>query len=230
MCNNYAPIQRRLLHDVYGVEPPSTDYPPETWPDYAAPIIQANQDGTNQGLIATFGMIPKSRIPPDGKKFDMSNARSETIREKRSFAGAWANGLFCLVPATSFYEPNYEGGAKSVRWRTWLKDEADFAIAGLWRTWPREVGAETFSFTMLTINSDKRPLMSGCQAEQGRGRRCQQPGYAQETPAARRGANAIHAGIVRQVRGGRVPGVAADPQGERRPHRLAAGTWAARSL
>ena len=160
MCNNYAPVQRQLLRDVYGVEPPALDYPPETWSDYAAPIIRANQDGKRQALIGTFGMIPKSRIQPGVKKFETTNARSETIREKRSFAGAWTNGLLCLVPAASFYEANYEDGAKSVRWQIWLKDEPDFAIAGLWRAWPREAGAEVFSFTMLTVNSDKHPLMN----------------------------------------------------------------------
>ena len=65
--------------------------------------------------------------------------------------------LLCLVPAASFYEPFYaEGQAKSVRWRIWLKDEPEFAIASLWRDWPD--GA--VSFTMLTINSDKHPLMN----------------------------------------------------------------------
>ncbi len=76
---------------------------------------------------------------------------------KRSFPGPWKKGQLCLVPATSFYEPFYaEGQSKSVRWRIWLKDEPEFAIAGLWRGWPD--GA--ISFTMLTINSDKHPLMN----------------------------------------------------------------------
>lgn len=83
-----------------------------------------------------------------------------SIREKRSFAGAWTNGLLSLAPAACFYEANYEDGAKSVRWRIWLKDEPDFAIAGLWRAWPREARAEVFSFAMRTVNSDKHPLMN----------------------------------------------------------------------
>lgn len=32
MCNSYVPIQAQLLRDVFGVTPPDTDYPPETWP------------------------------------------------------------------------------------------------------------------------------------------------------------------------------------------------------
>ena len=156
MCNNYIPVQANLLCDVYGVEPPPLDYPPETWPDYAAPIIMGNGDGARQALVGTFGMVPKTRIPPGVAKVDTTNARSETVGEKRSFSGPWRKGQLCLVPATSFYEPNYEAGPKSVRWRIWLKDEPEFAMSGLWRDWPD--GA--LSFTMLTINSDKHPLMN----------------------------------------------------------------------
>ncbi|WP_370564735.1 SOS response-associated peptidase family protein [Cupriavidus sp. UME77] len=93
-------------------------------------------------------------------KLDTTNARSETVGEKRSFSGPWKSGQFFLVPTTSFYEPNYESGPKSVRWKIWLKDEDKFAIAGLWRAWQGEAGGEVFSRAMLTINSDKHPLMS----------------------------------------------------------------------
>ncbi|MHA7680119.1 hypothetical protein [Cupriavidus sp. PET2-C1] len=84
---NYAPLQRQLLRDVFGVEPPPLDYPPETWPDYAAPIIVDNGDGARQAPTGTFGMVPKARIPPGVAKFDTTNARSETVDEKRSFSG-----------------------------------------------------------------------------------------------------------------------------------------------
>jgi hypothetical protein len=86
VCNNYAPVQRQLLRDVYGVEPPALDYPPETWPDYPAPIIVGNSDGSRQALVGTFDMVPKSRIPPGVYKFDTTNARLETVGEKRSLS------------------------------------------------------------------------------------------------------------------------------------------------
>jgi putative SOS response-associated peptidase YedK len=58
------------------------------------------------------------------------------------------------LPATGFYEPNWETG-KAVRWRIGLPDGEPFAIAGLWRTWPD--GA--VSFTMPTLNADSHLLM-----------------------------------------------------------------------
>ena len=61
MCNNYAPVQRQLLRDVYGVEPPPLEYPPETWPDYAAPLIVGNVDGSRQALVGTEEPYPAGR-------------------------------------------------------------------------------------------------------------------------------------------------------------------------
>ncbi|EYS89459.1 ATP synthase I [Cupriavidus sp. SK-4] len=156
MCTNYAPVQRQLLRDVFGVEPPPAEWKPETWPDYAAPIVRANGDGRRDSVLATFGFVPRSRIPQGVRPFDTMNARSETVGEKRSFSGPWKKGQLCLVPATAVYEPNYEAGPKSTRYRIRLPDEPAFGIAGLWRDWPDG----TYSFTMLTVNADKHPVMS----------------------------------------------------------------------
>lgn len=155
MCNNYRPTQKQLLRDVYGVVPPSLDWKPETWPDYQAPIIRADAEGQRDCVLANFGMVPKDRIPPGVKRFDTTNARSETIGERRTFSGPWKAGQLCLVPMESFYEPNYEHGPKSVRYRIWLKGEPTFAIAGLWRDWPDGM----FSLTMLTVNAGQHPVM-----------------------------------------------------------------------
>lgn len=156
MCTNYAPAQRQLLRDVFGVEPPAADWKPETWPDYAAPIVRANGDGQSESVLATFGLIPRKRIPEGVRPFDTMNARSETVGEKRSFSGAWKKGALALIPATAVFEPNYEADPKkSTRYKIWLKDEPAFGIAGLWRDWPDG----EISFTMLTVNADQHPLM-----------------------------------------------------------------------
>lgn len=155
MCNNYIPVQAQLLRDVYGVEPPAEAYPPETWPDYMAPIVRHTADGERQAVLGNFGMMPKSRIPPGVRPYDTTNARSETVGEKRTFSGAWKSGQTALVPATALFEPNYESGPKSVRYRIWVRDQETFAIAGLWRDWPDG----STSWTMLTVNADRHPVM-----------------------------------------------------------------------
>lgn len=163
MCTNYRPTQRQLLRDVFGVEPPpDVDWRPETYRDYAAPIVRADAAGNRESVLATFGMVPRARIvdrAPAGakpKNFDTMNARAETVGQKVSFSGAWKAGQLCLVPATAVYEPNYEADpAKSTRYRIWVRNEPAFGIAGLWRSWPD--GSR--SFTMLTLNADSHELM-----------------------------------------------------------------------
>jgi putative SOS response-associated peptidase YedK len=132
-------------------------WPGETYQDYAASIIRKSQDGGRESLVGTFGMIPKSHMRPDAKRFTTMNARSETVGTLKSYSGAWKTGNFCLVPMDAFYEPNYESGAH-IRWSIGMADQAPFAVAGLYRTW--EEGGTSFSFTQLTVNSDDHPLMS----------------------------------------------------------------------
>jgi len=156
MCNNYLPVQAQLLRDVYGVEPPAEAYPPETWPDYMAPIVRHTAASERQAVLGNFGMMPKSRIPQGVRPYDTTNARSETVGEKRTFSASWKAGRTALVPAQALFEPCYESGPKSVRYRIWVRDQESFAIAGLWRDWPD--GAT--SWTMLTLNADKHTVMS----------------------------------------------------------------------
>lgn len=163
MCTNYRPTQRQLLRDVFGVEPPpDLDWKPEAYRDYAAPIVRADAAGDRESVLASFGMVPRTKIldrAPAGtrpKDFDTMNARAETVGERRSFSAAWKAGQLCLVPATAVYEPNYEADpTKSTRYRIWVRDEPAFAIAGIWRSWPDGL----HSFTMLTLNADSHSLM-----------------------------------------------------------------------
>lgn len=157
MCVNYIPV-RRDQFGYFGVEPPTDDWRSEVWQDYDAPIIRASADGERQSLVATFGMIPKARIPQKVKKFTTMNARSESVGNTRSYSSAWKAAQFCLIPMQYFFEPNWETG-KHVRWRIGMKDDAPFAVAGLWRAWPEEDGSLSYSFTQLTVNAEEHEVM-----------------------------------------------------------------------
>ncbi|MBB3211768.1 putative SOS response-associated peptidase YedK [Herbaspirillum sp. Sphag1AN] len=159
MCINYKPSSREeilALMDLGEVVP--MDWPEEVWQDYAAPIIRSDRRGTNELLVATYGMVPKSHLPPAAKRFTTMNARAETIGQKPSYAKAWRQGQTCLIPTACFYEPNYESG-KAERWAIGSADDAPFCVAGLWRQWEEEEGGQAFSFTQITINADTDPLM-----------------------------------------------------------------------
>jgi putative SOS response-associated peptidase YedK len=155
MCVNYAPVQRQVLRDVFGVEPPADEWRSETWPDYVAPIVRrASAGNERECVLGSFSMVPKRLMPPGTRYFPTANARVETIGKLHSFAKYWSSCQLALIPALAFHEPNWESG-KAVRWKIGLPGGEPFAIAGLWRSWPD--GA--VSFTMPTLNADSHPLM-----------------------------------------------------------------------
>ncbi|EON14854.1 SOS response-associated peptidase [Pandoraea sp. SD6-2] len=156
MCTNYRVPDRQLFSEYYGTPPPIGEWRDEVYKDYFAPIIRRDAGGRRSDL-ASFGMVPREKIPPGVHVFDTMNARAETVGEKRSFSGAWKKQQLCLIPTQVFFEPDYETG-NAVRWAVGMADGSPFAIGGLWREWEGEGGAR-LSFTMLTLNSDHHPLM-----------------------------------------------------------------------
>ncbi|WP_245579376.1 SOS response-associated peptidase [Chitinilyticum aquatile] len=137
--------------------PPAEDWREEVWQDYAAPILIGG-DLAQQCVLANYGFLPKRHLPP-GTRYSTMNARAETIGELRSYKGAWQRNQLCLVPMLGFFEPCYETG-KAVRHLIQREDGEPFAVAGLWRTWEEEGGLLSYSFTQITINADRHPLLS----------------------------------------------------------------------
>ncbi|MFL9908331.1 SOS response-associated peptidase [Paraburkholderia sp. RL17-337-BIB-A] len=158
MCTSYESNNPAERFDAFSMFPsPDFDYRGEIYKDYIAPIFRrVDNDLKTDG--ASFGMVPRKRIPPHVKAFDTMNARAESVGEKRSFSSAWNRLQLCLIPCRAFFEPNYETG-KAVRWRIRLAGNQPTAIAGLWRVWDEPEGAASVSFTMLTVNADEHPLM-----------------------------------------------------------------------
>ncbi|MFP3549773.1 SOS response-associated peptidase family protein [Paraburkholderia sp. SIMBA_049] len=157
MCTSYE-ANPNDAWDVFSLFPvPDFDYRPEIYKDYFAPIFRRSGDQL-ETVPASFGIVPRRHIPPGVKVFDTMNARSESIADKRSFSSAWKGLQLCLIPCRTFFEPSYETG-KPVRWKIGMADDEPFAIAGLWRQWKEADGSGSFSFTMLTVNSDEHPLM-----------------------------------------------------------------------
>jgi putative SOS response-associated peptidase YedK len=156
MCTSYELAQADLFEAFTDFPVPRFEYPQEIYKDYAAPILRL-KDGARSTDAATFGMVPRKRIPPGVKVFDTMNARAESVGEKRSYSGAWKKLQLCVIPCVSFYEPNYETG-KAVRWSIGIATGQPFAVAGLWREWQEPEGS-ALSFTMLTVNADEHPLM-----------------------------------------------------------------------
>ena len=160
MCVNYRPPTPEQFGTLgaFSDLPADWRWPEESWKDYVAPILRRDPHGRLEARLATYGMVPRRRIPPDIKPFDTMNARAESIGERRAFALAWRRLQLCAVPMAWFYEPCYESG-RAARHGIGMADESLFFVAGLWRDWPEEDGAASTSFTQITINADEHPLM-----------------------------------------------------------------------
>lgn len=158
MCVNYLPVSRNTLEQIFDAPVASAaSWPEETYQDYLAPIILPDDDGRRIAVAASYGMVPKSQLPPGTRHFSTMNARAETVGQLRSYASAWRESQLCLVPMQAFYEPNWETG-RHVRWRIGMADDAPFAVAGLYRRW-REGEGTGYAFTQLTVNADEHALM-----------------------------------------------------------------------
>ncbi len=134
----------------------------EVFPRAPGPFIRRAADPNDaqrelvigqRGLIPWFAKTAKLT-------YSTNNARFEEIETKASFKHPWQYGKRCIIPATSFDEPNWESG-KNVWWSFRRADGLPWGLAGLWNTWTDKATGEICeSYTMLTLNADAHPLMS----------------------------------------------------------------------
>jgi putative SOS response-associated peptidase YedK len=160
MCVNFTPATPTSMQRLTGLEAPA--YRPEAFPGYAAPMIRAvDVDAAQVALrvdTALFGLVPRwAKDRSFGKR--TYNARSETVAAKPSYRMAWRQRKFCLVPMEQCFEPCWETG-RAVRWRIHRRDQAPFAVAGIWENWTDPSSGELVtSFSLLTINADGHAVM-----------------------------------------------------------------------
>lgn len=161
MCSNYTPSKREQLQQHFAVAPPDSEYRPEAYPGYMAPMIRLPRPDAMAGdracALAMFGMVPHWAEPKLARQ--TYNARTETVATKPSFRHAYKHRQFCVIPASSFYEPSYESG-KAERFEIADGEGLPFGIAGIWEYKAvTESGLPLLSFSMLTVNADEHPVM-----------------------------------------------------------------------
>jgi putative SOS response-associated peptidase YedK len=134
----------------------------DVFPTYPGAIILKSHITQRTAIgPARFGLIP-SWAKDDGFGRKTYNARSETVSEKPSYKHAWTQRHYALALADAFYEPCYESG-KAVRTKIQQVNSEPMAIASIWDTWTEpETGELIVSFSMLTIDAGKHPLMNRC--------------------------------------------------------------------
>lgn len=131
MCGRYTLFTpQEDLEERFGATPERPVQPRYNCsPGQALPVITDDAPDTMQ--LFEWGLVPKWAETKSDAGF--INDRSETVREKRSFADAFERRR-CLVPADGFYEwAKTESGKQP--YRVALADDRPFAMAGLWERW-----------------------------------------------------------------------------------------------
>ena len=133
----------------------------EVFPGYVAPFIRAARESTEperELVVGQWNLIPWFAKAPK-QKYTTCNARSEELAGKPTFKLPWARGQRCVVPAATFFEPNWETG-QHVPWRFRRTDGEHWGLAGLWNTWTdKSTGEIHESYTLLTLNADDHPTI-----------------------------------------------------------------------
>lgn len=165
MCTNYTPATPTHLLALDGIDwagPAQPDWPRETFPGYAAPIVLPGPQGRLSLQTGSYGLIPRwckdirQATTVSRKTY---NARSETVAEKPSYRQPWRERRWAVAPMLDCFEPCWETG-RAVRWRIRLAEAPLFGAAGLHESWTDpQTGELRRSFTLLTVNADDHALM-----------------------------------------------------------------------
>lgn len=162
MCNRYTSPEQAAIERYWEIIPSRNPWRGGgVYPHAPGPFIRRNRDDVGYSaelVVGPWGLIPwfakAAKLP-----YATNNARSEEVTNKASYKQPWARGQRCIIPVVDFDEPCWETG-KNVWWRFRRADGDLLGLAGLWNTWTdKETGEVHESYTMLTINADRHPIM-----------------------------------------------------------------------
>lgn len=161
MCNRYHPGRADQFYDEFKAEPPANFPPGPLFPRSLGVFLRRARDITEfarEGVAGQWALIPPFAKSPK-VNYSTNNARIESVATAASYKAAWARGQRCIIPASEFWEPNWESG-RNEWWSFRRADGRLWALAGLWNAWTdRATGEMHESYTMLTMNADSHPLM-----------------------------------------------------------------------
>jgi putative SOS response-associated peptidase YedK len=146
------------------------------FPGHMAPVIRMASDGERELVNMGWGFV----LPQAGKApRRVTNVRDDKIQNSDFWQSSFEESR-CLVPATSFAEPD---GGKPAKW-FWFAISGDeprplFAFAGIWRRFKgmlkkdsEIVETEVFSFATTTpnslvaaVNHDRMPVLLSSEVE-----------------------------------------------------------------
>jgi len=159
MCNLYSVTTNQdAMRSLFRIDVDSTGNLsplPGVYPDYAAPIVRNSAAGRELAM-ARWGMPTPPKFL-EGKKSDpgVTNVRNAASPHWRRWLGVESR---CLVPFTSFSEPNNGPvGSRAPVWFALDESRPLACFAGIWTRWTsvrkvREGETTNDIFAFLTIN------------------------------------------------------------------------------
>ena len=129
-------------------------------PSWNVPVVRRAAAGGLEALMMRWGLLARwARKITEGAK--LHNARCETLAEKRTFRGAFAERR-CLLPADGFFV-GHEHEQRKHPYRIALKGGRPFACAGLWERWTapgREERAEGGILSCTLVTTATTPALA----------------------------------------------------------------------
>lgn len=124
-------------------------------PSQQIAAIRAGDSG-RELVNLKWGLLP-SWSKTDKSQYSMINARAETVHSKPAYRNAFRQRR-CLIPASGFYEWQKTASGKQP-WAIGMKDDAPFAMAGIWEHWQQgEQVIESCSIIVTESNDCIRPI------------------------------------------------------------------------
>ena len=163
MCNRYHPARAQIIEAQWQLKP-GKFYKPGIGPWGEGPFIRLKSAPVGASrepelVVGTWALIGDHDKKPINRPRMRNNARVESVATLRTYGGPWKRGQRCVIPAESYDEPNWESG-KNEWWSLRRRDGEPWHLAGIWNTWTDTVTGEVFeSYSMLTTNCDKHPLL-----------------------------------------------------------------------
>jgi len=170
MCNLYGITKSQVAicelvnatRDLTGNLPPL----PAVFPNRMAPVVRTGADGQREMLMMRWGFPPPSIPGSKPRNPYLTNVRKTDSRYWQTYLKKPEHR--CLVPVTSFAEPDNSQGPKSI-WTWFAQDESRplMFFAGIWREWEGDRGTKAapdvgkhlvFSYLTTDASPDVAPV------------------------------------------------------------------------
>ena len=118
-------------------------------PTQVTPVVLLDREQNRVCRMMRWGLIPSWSKGPDAR-FNMINARAETIAEKPAYRTAFRQRR-CLIPADGYFEWSVQAQAKQPYY-IYKQDKGLFAFAGVWEQW-QSPEQQINSFSIVTTEA-----------------------------------------------------------------------------